>query len=127
MAKKTKRRQKTRKKSSKAAPEPPRNATPSGSTAEAVTVGWMLCLLTTLATEVAGVGARMLHAAYGGEKLSMLSGLLLVGATISGLILLILTPITIKLRPDPPPQPLVVCAVLTGIVPIVTVAILIFR
>lgn len=127
MAKKPKRRTKSSKKKS-LVEKKQRDATrASGSTAEAVTVGWVLCLLTTAATELAGVLTRVLHTTYGSERLNMLSGLLLLAAAISGLFLLALTPVTVKLRNDPLPQPLIVAALLMGVVPLLTLAILLFR
>lgn len=96
--------------------------------AEAATVAWMLSLFATLMAEGLGLAFRILGIQSGlNAQLYTLSGTLLLCAALSGLILLLLTPLTLKLRKTRPPTPIVVTAVVAGLVPLVTIAILVAR
>ena len=87
--------------------------------AEAVTVAWMLTLLATLLAEVSSSIVRMvaLRQAEPG-KLGMLANLLFFIAVVSGIATVLLTPLTLSLRRTPPPRPLVVAAVVVGLLPL---------
>ena len=117
MVKKAKRRGASRR------PSPPRPhaaANPSD-TGEVVTVIWMLALLATLLSEVVGILIRLFGLRIGfSARLQVLSGTLLTVALLSGLATLLLTPVTLKLRRVPPPRPVVVSAVIAGLVPLLT-------
>jgi hypothetical protein len=86
-----------------------------------VTVIWMLALLATLLSEVVGILIRLFGLRIGfSARLQVLSGTLLTVALLSGLATLLLTPVTLKLRRVPPPRPVVVSAVIAGLVPLLT-------
>jgi hypothetical protein len=100
--------------------ESPRNDQESR-TAEAVTVAWMLSLMATLAAELVGVGARIALVLLGpSDKARVLSAAFLVVALLAGLITLVLTPVTLKVRRVAPPRFVVTAAVVIGCLPLVT-------
>jgi hypothetical protein len=95
---------------------------------EVVTVMWMLALSATLLSEGLGILIRLFALQAGiSARLQLLSGTLLTVALLSGLVTLVLTPVTLKLRRVPPPPPVVVSAVVAGIVPILTAWMLTMR
>lgn len=88
----------------------------------------MLSLLATLIAEVLGILIRLLMLQRGGsDRLQVLSGTLLLVAVLAGVLTLILTPVTLRLRNIPPPYPIVVSAVVIGLIPLATVLILVLR
>jgi hypothetical protein len=88
----------------------------------------MLSLLATLIAQIVGILIRLLMMQVGDSpRLRVLSGTLLLVAVLAGLTTLLLTPVTLKFRRVPPPRPIVVSAVIIGLIPLVTVAILVFR
>lgn len=85
-------------------------------------MAWMLSLLATFIAEVLGILIQLLTWRIGvSDRLQILAGTLLVVALVAGLVTLLLTPLTLKLRTTPPPRPIVVSALIAGIIPIVTV------
>lgn len=97
-------------------------------TAEAVTVAWMLALLATGAAETAGLMTRVLlwHAeGIGRLRVQSLSAALLGIAVVAGLVTVGLTPLTLKLRRSAPPRVIVVIALVAGLLPLVTLIVLI--
>jgi hypothetical protein len=123
------RRTKTGRRSKPATPRHERAALGSETpTAEAATVGWMLALFATLSAELLGMLTRWLaFQQIAPEPLRVLSGTLLLVAVFAGLVTLVLTPVTLKLRRVPPPTPILALALVSAIVPLVTVLILVFR
>ena len=96
--------------------------------AEAVTVAWVLTLMSTLAAEALGVLTRALAVSYGpAPQFQVLSGTFLLVAVIAGLVTLVLTIVTVKVRRVPPPRPLVTLAIVSGVVPWITIGLLLWR
>jgi hypothetical protein len=93
--------------------------------ADAVTVGWMLAVMTTLVCEL-GVLAAYWYAAAHPEaaKADVLCGLLLVAAIVVGLVSLCLLPLVVKLRRQMPPLPVVIFAIVVSLSPLVTAMLL---
>jgi hypothetical protein len=88
----------------------------------------MLALQATLLAEVLGILIRVLIFQLGvSPRLQVMSGTLLFVAVVAGLTTLVLTPLTVRLRPQPPPRPVVISALIAGLIPLVTVLILTFR
>ena len=88
--------------------------------AEAVTVGWMLSLFATVTAEFTGGVVRMVLLLTEGDSpaLAVFSATLLGVATLSGVITLILTPVTISMRKVRPPQGIIYTAIVAGSVPL---------
>jgi hypothetical protein len=85
----------------------------------------MMTLLATLGAEGLGLLIRALAMVLGSsDRLQILSGTLLTIGLISGLMTLGLTVVTIRLRNISPPPFIVVVAVISGLVPIVTALLL---
>ncbi|HEV7223880.1 MAG TPA: hypothetical protein VGN42_14325 [Pirellulales bacterium] len=85
--------------------------------ADALTVGWMLVVSTTLACEVGFLATRWFAGGEAGGTWAVLMALLLFASTVIGLVALLLTPVVIKARRQPPPNPIVVFSVLVGAAP----------
>jgi hypothetical protein len=94
--------------------------------AEAATVAWMLTTLTTAAGLVCCGGATLLVWRFETPptSLAMLPGLLMLMSTVAGLVVLILTPVVLRLRNAQPPKSITVGAVLIGAAPIVLLAVM---
>jgi hypothetical protein len=94
---------------------------PSGEigAADALTIGWMLSVLTTLVCE-AGVLAAYWYAAKHPDapKATAFFVLLLFAAAAIGLFSLCLLPIVVKLRGEIPPLPIVIFSVVVGLAPV---------
>lgn len=87
---------------------------------DALTIFWMLSSLTALALTLVGLSLSWaVSRSEGTERWSMLAELLLFASLISGLVTLLLTPLTVKLRRVPPPRPVTWAAVLIGLLPLV--------
>jgi hypothetical protein len=89
--------------------------------ADAMTVGWMLAILTTLLCQVAALVMRWI--AFANPQLaglSSFSAMLFFGALIIGLVTLALIPVLYKIRVLAPPTPIVAFAVVVGLAPWVT-------
>lgn len=98
-----------------------RPATESQS-AEMLTVAWMLSVLATISAELLGLILRLLVVQFPtSDRLRILAGTLLLVALLSGLITTGLTALTVRLRRVPPPQPIVVVAYVSGLLPLATV------
>jgi hypothetical protein len=98
----------------------------------ALTVGWMLTAMSTLvALLVAGtVGVAMLvwPTDPGREHpLSAISGLMLFVSAATGVVCITLTPFIYRVRRAPPPRAITIAAVLIGLAPLVTIAVLAIR
>ena len=84
---------------------------------DALTIGWMLMVMTALVCELGFLAARAFADAESGGSLAVLMLLLLLASTIIGLCVLLLTPVVIKIRRDPPPRSIIIFSVLVGIAP----------
>lgn len=98
-------------------------------TAEAVTVAWMLTALATLAAEffaLLGWAAVAVTARSGKVpvEFAMLPALLTFIALVTGLICLLLIPLTHRVRRVPPPRSVTVFAAVVGITPTVVVIVM---
>jgi uncharacterized membrane-anchored protein len=87
---------------------------------DALTVGWMMTMITTLICLIAAAAARAFVRYVNAEAVLVgaLSGLLLFSAAVIGLILLVMTPIVVKRKNSDPPTGLVFFAYLVGIAPL---------
>lgn len=87
---------------------------------DALTVGWMMTMITTLFCLVAATLARGYVRYYqpGAVMIGTLSGLLLFSGAIIGFLLLALTPVIVKRKKSNPPPGLVFFAYLLGVAPL---------
>jgi hypothetical protein len=95
----------------------------------AVTVLWMLTVLSSLAAEVGALScilAMRLWPVVAGEPdlRKVMTGALLLAASVTGVLSLAMTPLVWRLRPIKPPLAILIAAVLVGIAPLVTLVIL---
>ena len=88
---------------------------------EALTIGWMLMVVTTLVCELAFVLVRTINRADQ-PNWSMLAGLLLFAAMVSGLLVLIITPVVLRGRRHPPPRSVTIVSLVIGAARLVLVA-----
>lgn len=88
---------------------------------EALTIGWMLTVVTTFVCETAFVLVRSLNRAAQ-PSLTMLAGLLLFAALVTGIVVLIMTPVVLRGRRHAPPRPVTIVSLLIGAAPLVMVA-----
>ncbi|HXT59030.1 MAG TPA: hypothetical protein VN699_10350 [Pirellulales bacterium] len=91
--------------------------------ADVLTVGWMLVVFTALVCEVGFFATRWFAGGDAGGTWAMLMALLLFASTVIGFVALLLTPVVIKARRTPPPNPVVVFSVLVGAAPWVIIVI----
>ena len=94
--------------------------------AEAATIGWMLTTLATLVALLCSLGAFLLVRTFENPppSLELLPGLLLVVASMSGLVSVGLTPLVVRLRKVQPPTAITRGAVVLGAFPIVLMIVL---
>ena len=95
----------------------------------AVTVLWMLTILSSLAAEVGALScflAMRIWPVIAGDpdRRKVMIGALLLAASVTGLLSLALTPLVWRLRPIKPPLAILIAAVLVGMAPFVTLVIL---
>ena len=91
--------------------------------AEALTVGWMLSVMTTLACELGVVAAKIVHAAWlQMERLAVLGELLLFAAVVSGLVSLLLAAMVFRVRQVSPPRGVTTFALIVAAAPLVALA-----
>lgn len=95
-------------------------------TADAVTVAWMLTALATLAAELFALlgWIAVAIAARGGQvpkEFVMLPALLTFIALVTGLVCLLLIPVTHRVRNVPPPRSVTIFAAFVGIMPTIVV------
>jgi len=89
--------------------------------ADALTVGWMLSVLTTLICELGTLASYWYAAAHPeAARVNVLCGLLLFTAAIVGLFSLCLLPVVVKTRREAPPLPIMLFAVAVDISPLAT-------
>lgn len=100
--------------------------------AVALTVAWMLTCMSTAVALLVVVAARLLLAAVPAEArdahpLATVGGVILMVAMTTGTLCLLLTPLAYRVRRSPPPQQITIAAVIIGVAPLVTFAILSMR
>lgn len=91
--------------------------------AEAATIGWLLCVFTTLACVCGALVARWIGLA----RLPILAGLLLFAALVIGVISLGLGLIVYRVRNVPPPLGVYVFAVAVAALPIIVILVNVLR
>jgi hypothetical protein len=90
--------------------------------ADAMTVGWMLTVMTALVCQAGLVGARAVEYYKPDlEALSVLGELLLLAALVFGVMSLVLAPIVLRLRRTPVPPGITIFAVAVGLTPLAIV------
>ena len=89
---------------------------------EALTIGWMLCVMTTLVCELGLAAARiyLLTVDSDARWIAALAAMLLFAAALIGLISLLLAWAVVKMRREPPPRGILVFAVVVGAAPVVS-------
>lgn len=99
-------------------PQPPAPPTESRSVA-ALTTGWMLTVMTTLACSLLATFARYYVWKLDPEALGMavLAGVMTLAAVVSGTMTLGMTAAVLKLRPERPPTSVTITAVVIGAFP----------
>lgn len=102
-----------------ATPQPPAEDL----TAEALTIGWLLAVLTTLLCEIGAVIAFWL----GAQRVPVMGGLLLFSALVIGLCSIGLGELVRRYRRVPAPRGVTVFALMVGLLPIVAAIINAFR
>ena len=101
--------------------DPGTPATPESQSAEAVTVGWMLSAIAAVAAEAVGIVLQLvLRSQPNLAWLQIPARTILFVAFVAGVATLALTPLTLKLRRSPPPRPILIAALVAGIMPLLT-------
>jgi hypothetical protein len=96
---------------------------------EAVTVAWMLAIIATLGAEIVGGVSLLVTSDWNAsaETRSLLPGLMLFIAVVTGVICLLLTPLVHRFRRDPPPAPIQYVAVTASVLPILVAIMMLLR
>jgi hypothetical protein len=94
--------------------------------AVALTVAWMLTCMSTAVGSATVLVLRVLMAATvgggGRHPLATVAEMLLAVAAFTGLLCLLFTPLTLRIRRSQPPRSIVICAVLIGLAPLAMIA-----
>lgn len=87
---------------------------------DALTVGWMLMVFTTLACELGALLAYGYVMQFDRQAVSVgtLAGMLLFAACVIGLMSLLVCPVVLRTRRVPPPRSILVFAVVVGFAPL---------
>ena len=93
---------------------------------EALTIGWMLMVVTTLVCEVSFAGIRISNPPPD-APLMVLSNLFLFAAMVIGVLALLVTPVVLRSRRVPPPQGIIVLSVVVGLAPVAMVVFEVLR
>ena len=113
-------RKRGRRKQQQHRPLPRRGEANESKSAVAITVAWMMAALATFMAELAGIAAQAgVSAGWEGEFLRLISRVLLFVACFTGVMTLILTPVTLKVRRAAPPSEIVFGALVVGAAPLV--------
>jgi hypothetical protein len=89
--------------------------------ADAITVAWMLCVVTALVCNVGAIVVRWVLSSYSDNlNLQVLFALLAFSALIVGALNLCLLPVVLKTRRVPPPPVIIVFAIVVGVMPLLT-------
>ena len=100
--------------------------------AVALTVAWMLTLMSTASAQLVATGFWLLMQAAPAQAgarhpLEQLSKVMMFVALATGALCLVFTVLAHRVRHNPPPRSITVTAVLVGLAPLVTIAILALR
>jgi len=89
---------------------------------EALTIGWMLCVMTTLVCELGLAATRIYLLAVNPNSrwIAALAAMLLFAAAVVGSISLLLAWAVVKMRREPPPRGVLFFALVIGAAPLVT-------
>ena len=99
--------------------QPRRLVAPEPQAVELVTITWMMATLTVLMCEVGSIIVRLIvHRGTSAATLELFGGILTFAAIVIGLVVVILTPLVIRLRQTPPPPGIVVFAVAVALSPL---------
>ena len=89
-------------------------------TAIAVTVGWMLSILSTFVGQLVVLTGTMVECLnLLSEKATMLLNMLAATTIVTGLVAMLVTPVALKLRKVPPPRSVLVVAMVMGVLPLI--------
>jgi hypothetical protein len=89
---------------------------------EALTVGWMIAVLTTIVCQVgAWISMWLVGSNPAATGLALLAWLLSFSAIIVGLLTVMLTILAVRSRREPPPKVITVGAVLAGLLPLAAI------
>lgn len=102
-----------------------RSLPPEGRTAEIITVGWLLSLLTTLVLQAGSLAALLWP--EGGARLQFFGAYLLWTSALFGVATLLLTGLAWRLRRLKPPRVIVAVALAAGIGPLLVLLVLQLR
>lgn len=89
-------------------------------TAIAVTVGWMVSILSTFVGQLVVLTGTMVECLnLLSEKATMLLNMLAATTIVTGLVAMLVTPVALKLRKVPPPRSVLVVAMVMGVLPLI--------
>jgi len=99
---------------------PPTPAAGEDRSVEALTIGWMLSVMTTLVCELGFTAARVVLLLVDRDApwIATLAGVLLFAAAVVGLVSLLLAWAVVKMRREPPPRGILVFALVVGAAPL---------
>ncbi len=101
-----------------AIPAPP----PEAQSAEALTIGWMVAVMTAVVCELGVIAAKLAFSQWPkNDRIGMTGELLLFAAAAVGLVVLALIPLVYKARIVPPPLPVTIFAAIIGAGPWVVI------
>ncbi|MCA9173000.1 MAG: hypothetical protein KDB14_00725 [Planctomycetales bacterium] len=101
-------------------PTPPESRPAEERSTEAMTIAWMLATMSTLMA----MGASLLAYLLNQLVVKSLPQLLLLVSLISGLVVVVLTPLVLRLRKSKPPAAVTWFAVIVGLTPVAIVAVI---
>lgn len=91
---------------------------------EVLTVGWSMMVLMTLICEIGAAGAIWYsHSHPEAQAAGAVSAVLLLETLLVGVLMLVLTPVVVRVRQEKPPRGIVVFAVVVGATPLVGMAV----
>ena len=89
----------------------------------AITVGWMLSFLATALAELVAIAVQGFTVFFqASDTIRLLADWLLFTAVVSGIVTLLLTPVTLQVREVRPPQLIITLAVVVGASPLLVLA-----
>ncbi len=96
--------------------------------AEALTIAWMLTALATVVAEIVAAFAWLVVWLGGSPdiKVTAMPRLATFVAAITGLVTLALTPLAVRARRIPPPQPIVAAVTVIGVIPCLAVCAVVY-
>jgi len=96
--------------------------------ADAITVGWMLTVVSALLCELGAACSGWYVALHSqSQRMALLHGLLLFSAEVVGLASLLMIPVVYRVRRVPPPPSVTIGSVVIGAAPIIAAAIAAIR